>query len=145
VLPDRSTSLGATMLVRGPHILLWLVAGTVACTACGTILDHFLPDLTFFGTVLDSVGAGVPARVEVQQRSDCTSPTVFQRDSTESTLDGAYQLTLQQVDFEPCYVLFASAFDGALISDTIRIPGAQLAQLGDPLGTGRIPLDIVVR
>ena len=56
-----------------------------------------------------------------------------------------YELVLQQVDLSPCYVLFAASFDGALVSDTIRIPGTQLDQIGDPTGTGKIPLDIVLR
>lgn len=128
------------------RILCWLVASAAWHDGCRTIVDDFPPDLIFFGTVRTSAGAGVRATVEIQQRDDCYSSNIRITYSVESGDDGSYELREEIGDLGWCFVVFAFSTDApVLASDTIRIPGSELDELGDPLGTGRIPLDIEVR
>lgn len=131
---------------RHIHIMFWLVVSAVWNTACRADVDYFPPDLIFFGTVQNAVGSGVRATVEVQRRVDCDSSTIIATHSAESGDDGSYELREEMADRLGCFVVFALSTDVPLLqSDTIRIPGSELDELGDPFGTGRIPLDIEVR
>ena len=127
------------------RIVCWLIVSAAWHTACKATVDHFPPDLIFFGTVRTAAGAGVRATVEIQQRYGCNSSKILITHSTQSSDDGSYELREELEDLGWCFVAFASSADGSLVSDTIRIPGSELDELGDPLGTGRIPLDIEVR
>lgn len=128
-------------------IMFWLPVSAAWHTAChlGDV-DYFPPQLIFFGTVRNPAGSGVRASVEVQRRVDCDSSTIIATHSVESGDDGSYELREEMADRLVCFVVFAFSTDLPLLqSDTSRIPGSELEDLGDPFGTGRIPLDIEVR
>jgi hypothetical protein len=135
--------------MRRRHIrtMFWLLVSAGWYTACqGHPVDVFPPQLIFFGTVRNPGGSGVRATVKVQRRVECDSSTIIARHSVESGADGSYQLREGMADRLVCFVVFAFSTDVPLLqSDTIRIPGSELDELGDPFGTGRIPLDMEVR
>jgi hypothetical protein len=134
------------MRIHHIHIVFCVLVSAGLQTACRADVDYFPPDLIFFGTVRNAAGSGVRATVEVQQRDDCVSSNIRASNSAESRADGSYELKQEIVDLLRCFVVFALSTDVPLLqSDTIRIPGPELDELGDPLGTGRIPLDIEVR
>jgi hypothetical protein len=126
------------------RMMFWLLVSAGWHTACqGHPIDIFPPQLIFLGAVRNPAGSGVRATVEIQRRVDCDSSTIIATHSVEIGDDGSYELREAMADRLVCFVVFALSTDVPLLqSDTIRIPGSELDELGDPFGTGRIPLDI---
>ena len=129
----------------GIPILLGLLVSMATCTGPIDLLVY--PTLFFEGQVLREGGAGVHSTVWLYQRFTGCDPInqPFAR-STETDDEGVYRLEhYAAAGLDGCLVLAAFSLDRSLMPlDSLILTATDLHQLGDPLGTGLINVNIII-
>ena len=129
-------------------ISAFAVMGTTAtCGDCGVGPGFHPPTLYFEGQVRSIEGLGIRSTVESEQTGlGCNPSNVWITSSADSDSEGFFRVEhFAAGGLDGCFVIRAFAsVEPHLVLDSVNFAASDLADIGDPFGTGVIPVDIIV-